>query len=44
MIIMTNIIIIIKTSWTLFNLREQSEVLQLLLLYLHQTGEVRSSL
>ena len=30
----------IRKSWTHFNLREQSEVLQLILLYLHQTGEV----
>ena len=29
----------VKKSWTHFNLREQSEVLQLLLLYFHQTGE-----
>lgn len=29
----------VKKSWTHFNLREQSEILQLLLLYFHQTGE-----
>ena len=29
----------LKKSWTQFNLREQSELLQLLLLYFHQTGE-----
>ena len=29
----------VKKSWTHFNLREQSELLQLLLLYFHQTGE-----
>ena len=28
----------IKKSWTHFNLREQSELLQLIMLYLHQTG------
>jgi len=28
-----------RKSWTHFNLREQSELLQLLLIYFHQTGE-----
>eukprot|EP00092_Neocalanus_flemingeri_P011668 GFUD01012572.1.p1 GENE.GFUD01012572.1~~GFUD01012572.1.p1 ORF type:complete len:1697 (+),score=556.35 GFUD01012572.1:89-5179(+) len=28
-----------RQSWTHFNLREQSELLQLLLIYFHQTGE-----
>ena len=29
----------VKKSWIHFNLREQSELLQLIMLYLHQTGE-----
>ena len=29
----------VRKSWLLFNLREQSELLQLIMLYFHQTGE-----